>query len=192
MSNTLIPLHNQTSAPARAKPTLDAVRDGNGFIPNMFKALSNSPSTLNGFAAFVAANDGGTLSPIERQIVQLSASIENKGAYCVAGHSAFAEKMGLAREPIEALREGRPLGDPRQQALADFTRAMTRKRGRISDQDMTAFRNAGFREEQVLEVIAGVALKTVTNYVSNAFRLPLDDEFKAQAWNVAHQARPAA
>ncbi len=57
---------------------------------------------------------------------------------------------------------------------------------------MATFLDAGFREEQVLEVIAGVALKTVTNYVGSAFGLPLDDEFEAHAWTVEHMSRSAA
>lgn len=178
MSNAAIALQEVNNAPENAQRTLAAVQNNIGFVPNIFRALSNSPSTLNGFSAFVEANDGGTLSPIERQIIQLVASIENDGAYCVAGHSAFAEKMGLPKEPIVALRDGRPLNDPRQHALAQFTASMTRKRGKVSAQDISDFLAAGFQVEQVLEVIAGVALKTVTNYVSSAFELPLDDAFR--------------
>ena len=90
-----IELHDHESAPEASKAALSAVDEENGFTPNLFRALGSSASTLNGFAAFVQANDGGTLSPAERQIVQLTASVENEGAYCVAGHSAFATKMGV-------------------------------------------------------------------------------------------------
>lgn len=178
----MIELYDHINAPERARPTLAAVNEANGFIPNMFRALANAPSTLNGFASMVEANDGGTLSPLERQIVQLVASIENRGAYCVAGHSSFASAMGLPTEPIRAIREGRPIQDKRLQALVEFTRALVRRRGHVTEEEKAAFEAVGFADAHKLEVITGIALKTVTNYVSTAFDLPLDDEFQSQAW----------
>ena len=184
----MIELHNHETAPESARPILAAVDRANGFTPNLFRALANSPSTLSGFVALLEANDDGTLSPMERQIVQLAASIENRGAYCVAGHSSFAARMGLPVEPIMAIREGRPLADRRYQGLADFTRAVVRNRGHVTDTDIAAFEASGFAAAQIFEVIAGIALKTVTNYVSTVFGLPLDDQFEAQAWSPGSRA----
>ncbi len=183
MIETMIELHDQETAPEGGKATLAAVNRANGFTPNLFRALANSPSTLNGFAALLEANDGGTLSPAERQFVQLTASIENQGEYCVAGHSAFAARMGLPAETIMAIREGRRLPDKRYQGLVDFTRALVRGRGHVTDDDKAAFEASGFGTEQIFEVIAGIALKTITNFVSSVFDLPLDRQFQAQAWS---------
>ncbi len=178
----MIALHDENTAPESSKPTLAAVHQANGFIPNLFRALANSPSTLNGFAALLQANDGGTLSPAERQIVQIVASIENQGTYCVAGHSTFAENIGMSPETITALREGRQLADKRYQGLADFTRALVRNRGHVTDDHIAAVEASGFGTEQIFEIITGVALKTITNYVGSVFDLPLDVQFQEQAW----------
>ncbi len=178
----MISLHDENTAPMSSKPTLAAVHQANGFIPNLFRALANSPSTLNGFAALLEANDGGNLSPAERQIVQITASVENQGEYCVAGHSTFAARIGMPAETIMAIREGRRLTDKRYQGLVDFTRALVRSRGHVKGDDKAAFEAAGFGTEQIFEVIAGVALKTITNFVGSVFNLPLDEHFQAQAW----------
>lgn len=178
----MIKLHDQETAPESAKATLAAVDRANGFTPNLFRALANSPSTLNGFAALLEANDGGTLSPAERQIVQLAASMENQGEYCVAGHSTFATHIGMSPETITGIRDNRQLPDKRYQGLVDFTRALVRGRGHVTDDDKAAFEASGFGTEQIFEVIAGVALKTVTNFVGSVFGLPLDTQFQAQAW----------
>ena len=140
------------------------------------------PPSLNGFAALLEANDGGTLSPAERQIVQIVASIENQGTYCVAGHSTFAENIGMPPETITAIREGRQLVDERYQGLTDFTRTLVRNRGQVTDDDKAALEAAGFGTEQIFEIIVGVALKTITNYVGSVFELPLDVQFQEQAW----------
>lgn len=188
----MVRLHDKDTAPESSKAVLAAVNRANGFTPNVFRALANSPSTLNGFAAFLGANDGGTLSPAERQIVQITASIENQGEYCVAGHSTFAEGIGMPHETIAAIREGRRLPDKRYQGLADFTRALVRGRGHVSDGDRAAFEAAGFGTEQIFEVIAGVALKTITNFVGSVFGLPLDAQFEENAWtpNGGHPSPP--
>lgn len=178
----MVNLHDETTAPESSKPTLAAVHQANGFIPNVFRALANSSSSLNGFAALLQANDGGTLSPAERQIVLIIASIENQGEYCVAGHSTFAENMGMPLETIAALRDGRQLTDKRYQGLADFTRALVRNRGHVTNDDKAALEAVGFGTEQIFEIIVGVALKTITNYVGSVFDLPLDVQFQEQAW----------
>ena len=53
---------------------------------------------------------------------------------------------------------------------------------RVRDDQKAAFEAAGFGPEQVLEVIAGIALKAVTNYVSSGLDLPLDGQFQPYAW----------
>lgn len=179
----MVTLHDENTAPESSKPTLSAVRHANEFIPNVFRALANSSSSLNGFAAVLQANDSGTLSPAERQIVQIIASIENQGDYCVAGHSTFAENIGMPLETITALRDGRQLADKRYQGLVDFTRALVRNRGHVTAGDMTALEAAGFGTEQIFEIIVGVALKTITNYVGSVFQLPLDVQFQEQVWS---------
>ena len=178
----MIKLYDPDTAPVSSKATLTAVNAANGFTPNMFGALANSPSTLNGFAALVEANDGGTLSPAERQIVQITASMENQGEYCVAGHSTFAARIGMPLETIMAIREYRSLPDKRYQGLVDFTRALVRNRGHVTNDDKAAFEASGFGTEQIFEVIAGVALKTITNFVGSVFDLPIDAQFQAQVW----------
>ncbi len=178
----MIELHDENTAPESSRPTLAAVNQANGFTPNMFRALANSPSSLNGFMALLEENDSGTLSPAERQIVQITASIENEGEYCVAGHSTFAERIGMPIETVLAIRQGHPLADKRYQGLVDFTRALVRNRGHVTDNDRASLEASGFRTEQIFEIIVGVALKTITNYVGSVFDFPLDVQFQAQAW----------
>ncbi len=178
----MITLHDENTAPENSQSTLAAVNQANGFIPNLFGALANSPSSLNGFAALLEANDNGTLSPAERQIVQITASIENEGDYCVAGHSTVAKRIGMPPETISAVRQGRQLADKRYQGLVDFTRALVRNRGHVADNDRASLEASGFGNEQIFEIIVGAALKTITNYVGSVFDLPLDVQFQAQAW----------
>ena len=41
---------------------------------------------------------------------------------------------------------------------------------------------AGYTKAQVIEVLLGVGMKTFNNYVDHIAHLPLNDQFKAEAW----------
>ena len=43
-----------------------------------------------------------------------------------------------------------------------------------------AFLSAGYRKDQVMEVLLGVALKTISNYLDPWSRTPLDQPFDAE------------
>ena len=41
----------------------------------------------------------------------------------------------------------------------------------------------GYCEQQVLEIILGVGLKSIANYINHIAKTQLDDAFAAVAWN---------
>ncbi len=49
---------------------------------------------------------------------------------------------------------------------------------------VTAERNSDLLREQVLEVVLGVAMKTLSNYANQIIHAPLDSQFQAEAWDV--------
>ncbi|CPU66256.1 uncharacterized peroxidase-related enzyme [Mycobacteroides abscessus] len=48
------------------------------------------------------------------------------------------------------------------------------ERGHVTAQDVQAVRDAGWTDEQVVEVVAHVALNLFTNYVNVALDVPVD------------------
>ena len=64
--------------PAGSRPLLDKMKKAFGFIPNLFAAFSNSPTLLEGYIGLEATYSRGTLSPAERQLVLLTASVVNE------------------------------------------------------------------------------------------------------------------
>lgn len=55
--------------------------------------------------------------------------------------------------------------------------APTASRGWPSEADLAAFTAAGYRHQQVLEVLLGVGLKTLSNYTNHICETPLDRAF---------------
>ena len=83
---------------------------------------------------------------------------------------------------VEALRKRQTLHDYKLDALATFTRAVVKNRG-MAGSALDHFLAAGYTRAQVLEVVLGVAMKTLSNYTNHIIDVPLDAAFQAEVWN---------
>jgi AhpD family alkylhydroperoxidase len=83
------------TAPNTAKPLLDATAGIFGFVPNLAVAMSADPAALEGYlSALHAFGHTSALSPIEQQLVLITASVANEADYSVAVHASVAAKLG--------------------------------------------------------------------------------------------------
>jgi len=57
------------------------------------------------------------------------------------------------------------------------------QRGRVSGKAVDNFISAGYSRSQVLDVVLGVTMKTLSNYANHIIHAPLDSQFQAEAWN---------
>ena len=48
--------------------------------------------------------------------------------------------------------------------------------------DTSAFREAGYSEQHVLDVILGIGLKTLSNYTNHIAGTPVDEAFAHERW----------
>ena len=178
-----LPLHDEASAPEAARASLESTKRNFGMIPNLERTMASAPPLLKGYATLWDLFDETTLTPQERQIVYLVANYENECDYCVPWHSLLAQKAGLDEDTIGALRNGAPLPDTRNEALAQFTRHLITNRGNVSTAQLRAFEAAGFSEVQALEVVLGLAVKTMSNFTNSIAGTPLDKAVKHLAWH---------
>jgi alkylhydroperoxidase family enzyme len=83
---------------------------------------------------------------------------------------------------INNLRDNKSLDDPKLEALRNFTSLMVDKRGWATEQEIDDFLGAGYDQTQILELIVGIAQKTISNYVNHIAKTPLDEQVKPFAW----------
>ena len=186
-------LHTSDTAPAGSQELLRRVQSGFGFLPTLFAKLAESATALAAYLDLRTHFEQSSLGPVEQQVVALAVSVENGSTFCTSAHSFTARHIaGMSEECIDALREGRKLPDPRLDVLAEFTREVVQKRGRIDKGDLNVFLVAGYTMEQALDVVMGVALKTFTNYASHVVKPPLNEEFESERWTPAPAVRPLA
>lgn len=183
-------IHSIQSAPAAAQPLLEGSLQKYGFVPNLHGGLAEAPATLHAYIDLTALFDKTSLNPVERQVVLLAASAENHCNYCVAAHSMIAKRMVKADAAIvDALRKLEPLPNPKLEALASFTRAVVKQRGEVAGKALDEFLAAGYNQAQVLEVVLGVAMKTLSNYTNHLIGTPLDAAFESEAWDEPEHCR---
>ena len=56
------------------------------------------------------------------------------------------------------------------------------KRGWVDDADVQAFLDAGYEISHALDILVGVAQKTLSNFTNHLAKTPLDDAFAEVAW----------
>lgn len=178
------PIHTVDSAPEGSKDILAQFEKKLGFNINLFGLLAESPAALKAYPAISDVFDQTDLTPTEQQVVLLTTSVENECKFCVAAHSTIAKKnVGVEEEIVDAIRENREGPDQKLNALAQFTRTIVEERGFIDDSDLQSFLDAGYTKANVLDVIVGVTLKTLTNYANHLIDTPLNDAFADEKWD---------
>lgn len=175
-------IHTVDSAPEAARERVEAAQKANGFLPNLIGVLANAPAALETYQVVGAINGRTSLSPAEREVVQITAATLNDCGFCVAGHTKLSvQKLRMPEAVVEALRKVETLADAKLDALARFSVAVIEKKGQVSDEDLAAFRAAGYDDQQALEVVLGVSLATLCNYANSLARTPINPELQPYA-----------
>lgn len=178
-------LHDTASAPDDAKPILEQSQKTMGMIPNLHAVLAESPETLKAYGTLHELFTNTSFNNDEITVVWQTINVEHECTYCVPAHTAIAKQMGVSDEISRALRDETPLPDAKLEALRTFTRQVIAKRGHLDGADLDAFFSAGYGQQQVLEVILGLAQKTISNYVNHIAETPVDEPFQSMAWKRA-------
>lgn len=174
-------VHTTQSAPEAARARVEAAQQANGFLPNLIGVLANSPEALAFYQEVGKLNGNTSLSAGEREVVQIIAAKTNECGFCVAGHTKLATlKKLLSEQNIAASRavDAAAFDDAKLSALAAFTVAVMAERGAVSDAALQAFLDAGYNQQQAVEVVLGVALATLCNYTNNLARTEINPELQ--------------
>lgn len=174
----------EETAVESAKQGLVSSKKAMGFVPNMYGYMANSPGAfamyLQGYNLF-RENSGFTST--EQEVVFLTISRENNCTYCMAAHSLVADKMSkVPPQALAAIRDGGDIEDKKLSVLSHFTRQMMLSKGRPLKSEVNAFLEAGFKAEQILEIVLAIAVKTISNYTNHLFDTPVDPAFSSHEW----------
>ena len=180
--------YNLETVKDSGRKTLESIEQGYGFVPNLLGTMIESPATTQAYLALGKLFGQSSFTAGEQQLISLTASRVNECEYCVSAHSTVARNAALPGDVIDAIRDDLPIADERLEALRQFVAQTVTQRGWLENGQIEAFLGAGFTKEQVFEVILGVSMKTISNYINHIAATDLDEAFAAEAWSAPREA----
>ena len=162
------------AAPAASRPALEGVKKMLGSVPNLFRITANSPAALEGYLGLNGALAKGSLTPQTRERIALAVAQINGCDYCLSAHAYLGKNLAKLDEAEIAANRAGGSSEPKADAAVRFAVSLVRDRGQVSDADVSAVKLAGYGEGEIVEIVAHVALNTLTNYLNEAFDTPID------------------
>ena len=141
--------------------------------PSLLNVLARSPAALAGYLGLHHGLTQGRLTEVERCLVGLMVAQRSGSAYWLSVQSRLAEQAGVAKDRIQAAREGCGASD-RQTALLFLAGRLVINRGELAEADLGATRQAGLTDAEITEVILHVGLNLTASAIGHAAALELD------------------
>ena len=168
-----VPLIDRNATTADRKALLDSIHAAFGTTPNMFRAVANSPAALKSMWAAFSALGSGVIAPKLGEQIAVSVADRNACEYCLSAHTKLGRKAGASAEEMRDAQAGESK-DTKTQAALHFALKLVDNCGQLSDADVKVLRAVGYSDEEIVEILAHVALNLFTNYVNVAFAVPVD------------------
>lgn len=170
--------------PEQTQKYFDICMDKLGMIPNVLKSYAFDIDKLNAFTALyndLMLADSG-LSKLEREMIAVAVSSENKCYYCLTAHGAAVRELSGDPKLGEMLvmnYRAAPL-EPRHRAMLDFAVKMTRACAEVEEEDRAALRAAGFSDRDIWDIASVAGFFNMTNRIATATDMRPNDEYHAQ------------
>lgn len=132
------------------------LREKRGKVSNILKVHSLRPAALrHHLELYVGIMFGpGGVSRRQRELVAVAVSQANRCAYCVAHHAEALARYVRDEEQLAALRDNvrQPFLAHADRAMVEYSIKLTENPHEVSERDMTALRDSGLADEDILLV----------------------------------------
>lgn len=159
--------HTIESAPEASKELLEYGEKKYGMLPNLFRYMAGAPTALESYIDLFNTFSKTSFTGGEQHLILLAISITNTCDYCTAAHTRAAKANGISSTILNAVRKKNVLEDQRLNILVNTAQKIVETNGNIDTEDLDRFYNAGFSPENIMEIIVGVSLKTISNYINH-------------------------
>jgi uncharacterized peroxidase-related enzyme len=162
------------ASPAASQPLLEAVNKQLGSVPNLFRVAGNSPAALEGYLGLAGALAKGALPAPTRERIALAVAEVNGCNYCLAAHTYLGKNLAKLDDAEIAANRAGTSHDAKADAAVRFAVLVTRARGHVDAAAVQTVRAAGYDDAQIVEIVAHVALNTLTNYLNEVAGTVID------------------
>ncbi|MGF1553980.1 MAG: peroxidase-related enzyme [Paracoccaceae bacterium] len=155
-----------------------------GLVPNVLSAYAFDQDKLRAFSAFynelMLAPSG--LSKLEREMIAVVVSAENRCHYCLVAHGAAVRELSGDPAFGDTLCYNWRVAElsARQRAMLAFAVKTTRASFEIVEADREALRAAGFSDRDIWDVAAVASFYNMSNRMASATGMVPNAEYYAQ------------
>jgi uncharacterized peroxidase-related enzyme len=156
-----------------------------GFVPNVLKAYSFDMAKLEPFVAFYGELmlAPSNLSKLERQMIAVAVSSQNRCYYCLVAHGAEVRQLSgdpvLGEQLVMNYRAARL--SKRHRAMLDFAVKLTAEPWLIEEPDREALRRAGFTNRDIWDIAAVAGFFNMSNRIAFATDMRPNTMYHGQA-----------
>ena len=170
-------------APEGVQALFDKADEKLGFVPNVLRVYALRPRHLELWNTFYDELMRGesTLTKVQREMIAVVVSVANRCRYCIAAHSAALRK--LTKDPeladsVAADHASAPV-EPRVRAMLDYAVKLTLRPAAMSEADVDALRDAGWTDEDVMDIAEVTGMFNLTNRMASGLGWVPNPEFDA-------------
>ncbi len=171
----------EDEAPPGVAALFDKASERRGFIPNVLRVYALRPRHLELWNAFyddLMRGESGLTKP-QREMIAVVVSTVNRCHYCMVSHGAALRKLTGDPVLVEQLRTNYKYAElePRERAMLDFAVKLTEQSSRCSEDDVEALREAGWSDEDIMDITQVAAMFNFTNRLASGLGWVPNDEF---------------
>jgi uncharacterized peroxidase-related enzyme len=160
-------------------------QDKLGFVPNVLLAYAFDNAKLETFVAMyndLMLGESG-LSKLEREMVAVAVSSQNRCYYCLTAHGAAVRQYSgnplLGEQIVMNYRVARL--SKRQRAMLDFAVKLTSQPWSVEEGDRERLRRAGFSDRDIWDISAVAGFFNMSNRVASATDMRPNTAYHGQA-----------
>jgi uncharacterized peroxidase-related enzyme len=159
-----LPVPSLNSATGATAEVYAQIKKAIGNVPNTFAAIgAYGPDALKSILLADSVLAAGSLSKRDQETIKLVISGVVGCDYCVAAHSLLGKLSGLKPDELKNIRDGKPTGDARRDALIRFVRLLAETSGTVSAEAFAAIKAAGYSDAQLVDIALAFATTAFTN-----------------------------
>ena len=161
------------------RPSLEKL----GFVPNVLRLFALRPGHLLTWNAHYeeAMKGESGLTKAEREMIAVVVSVTNGCPYCIAAHSAALRKLTKDAALADQVAADHARADiPERMKLAlDYAVKLTRTPHAMVEDDVRTLRNAGWSDEDVMDIAEVTGLFNFSNRLASGLGWAPNPEYEA-------------
>jgi uncharacterized peroxidase-related enzyme len=147
-----------------------------GMVPNLFRTYAHHPPLLEAnWHKVKRVMMEGKLSRKTKEAIALLVSQDNDCKYCVAAHTGALKAVGVSAEEINLIATDLDQADfsAKERALIRFARSANRAANDVTDADITAVRDTGADDAEIIEALGVMEVFAAFNRFLDALDVDL-------------------